>query len=231
MKPETIDREVSDGTEAGVRRSRSPGAYEPLDRSGRTSAFVSFSGLFVASSLALVPRSVIRRRIRVQPMSKRTKPSGTAGVDDLDEGRGNVLFDVWLVSRATTALIDQAVRPSGLDADEFAIYSVLTASEGMTPTELARWMAAPATTVSSYVKRFERRGHVRRVANPGDGRSYQLELTSAGRQVHRRAGELFGPVLQRVTEGVGSGVADTHRRLRDLHRVLESVDHPVDQPG
>lgn len=140
--------------------------------------------------------------------------------DALDPGLGNVLFDVWLLSRATTARLDAALRPTGLDADEFAIYSMLASREDMTPTALAQWMAAPATTVSSYVKRFEARGHVTRVPDPDDGRSYRVELTPAGRAAHRAAGERFLPVLQQVTEQLGSSVQQTHRRLRTLHTIL-----------
>ncbi|MGO4597699.1 MarR family winged helix-turn-helix transcriptional regulator [Terrabacter sp. 2RAF25] len=143
---------------------------------------------------------------------------------DLDAGLSNVLFDVWLVSRAATALVDEAVRAAGLDADEFAVYSVLSSTAGMTPTELARWMAAPATTVSSYVKRFERRGHVRKVAHPEDRRSYRVELTEAGRRAHQVAGELFLPTLHEVTRRVGGGTADTHGRLRALHGILAAMN-------
>lgn len=139
-------------------------------------------------------------------------------------GLGNVLFDVWLVSRAATALIDEAVRDSGLDADEFAVYSVLASTDGMTPTDLARWMAAPATTVSSYATRFERRGHVRRVTNPADRRSYRLQLTDAGRAAHLAAGVLFQPALEEVTRRLGPGAPDTHRALLALHEALTSAD-------
>lgn len=143
---------------------------------------------------------------------------------ELDAGLGNVLFDVWLVSRATTALVNDAVRSVGLDADEFAIYSVLASTDGMTPTELAHWMAAPATTVSSYVKRFERRGHVQRVPNPDDGRSYRVQLTPDGRSTHRTAGELFQPLLHEVTRRLGRNGPDTHRHLRCLHQVLTTIN-------
>lgn len=143
-------------------------------------------------------------------------------VPELDARLGNVLFDVWLVSRATTALIDDTIEQSGLNADEFAVYSVLASTDGMTPSELAHWMAAPATTVSSYVKRFERRGHVRRVPHPGDRRSYRVQLTAEGRTTHLAAGMLFQPVLEEVNRRVGRGVTDTHRRLRDLHQVVTS---------
>jgi DNA-binding MarR family transcriptional regulator len=145
----------------------------------------------------------------------------------LDPGLGNVLFDVWLVSRAATARITEAVREAGLDADEFAVYSVLASTDGMTPTELAHWMAAPATTVSSYVKRFARRGHVERVSNPEDRRSYVLRLTAEGRAVHQEAGMLFQPVLEEVSARLGGRVPDTHARLRELHDVLTEVGRPT----
>ena len=142
---------------------------------------------------------------------------------DRSDDLGNVLFDVWLVSRAATALIDEAIRPSGLDADEFAIYSVLASGDGMTPTDLAQWMAAPATTVSSYVKRFERRGHVKRVANPDDGRSHRVTLTASGRKAHLTAGTLFGPVVDQVTERLGAKASTTHRQLLALHQTILAV--------
>lgn len=139
---------------------------------------------------------------------------------ELDPGLGNVLFDVWLVSRAATAAIDEAVAAAGLDADEFAVYSVLASTDQVTPTELAHWMAAPPTTVSSYVKRFVARGHVERVPNPDDGRSYRLRLTEAGRATHLAAGQRFEPVLAEVVTRLGRGVDDTHRRLRLLREAL-----------
>ncbi|MFK8026288.1 MAG: MarR family winged helix-turn-helix transcriptional regulator [Ilumatobacter sp.] len=142
----------------------------------------------------------------------------------LDAGPVNVLFDVWLLSRAVNALIDEAIRPGGLDADASAIYSVLASSESITPSELARWMSAPATTVSSSVKRFEQRGHVERVPNPDDGRSRRLRLTASGRRVHRRAGELFAPILARVEQRIGGDSNVIHGHLRDLHRIVHGVD-------
>src|SRR4051794_41624551 len=82
----------------------------------------------------------------------------------------NVLFSTWLVSRAVNDLVDRAVLGSGLTGDEFAIYSLLVAGP-ITPTELATWMAAPPTTISSFIKRLESRGHLAREPNPRDGRS------------------------------------------------------------
>ncbi len=133
----------------------------------------------------------------------------------------NVLFDLWLASRAATSVLDEALRPSGLTADEFAVYSVLSA-EPLTPGEVAAWMSAPLTTVSSYVRRFEGRGHVRRVPNPDDGRSYRLELTRTGRAAHRAAGALFLPVLEQVEGRLGRSVSGVRGSLARTREALTS---------
>lgn len=161
-------------------------------------------------------------RPSLRPVSEHSpEAEGVAG--KVDAGLANVLFDVWLVSRAVHALIDDAIRPSGLDADEFAVYSVLASDTAMTPSELADWMAAPPTTVSSYVKRFERRGHVRRVPNPEDRRSYRIELTATGREAHHAAGALFRPALDHVDEALGENSRDTRRRLLELRRLVDTL--------
>jgi DNA-binding MarR family transcriptional regulator len=143
--------------------------------------------------------------------------------EQLHPGLDNVLFGVWLVSRATTGLLDAALRPSGLDADEFAVYSLLMSADAVTPTALARWMAAPATTVSSYVKRMEARGHVERVANPEDRRSYGLQLTSTGRRTHQEAAELFLPLLDDLLGVLGGAEPRVRGALRSLRHAVDVV--------
>ena len=135
-----------------------------------------------------------------------------------------MLFDMWLVSRAVTGLLDAALAPTGLTADEFGIYSVLTSADAFTPTELARWMSAPPTTVSSHVKRFEQRGHVTRVQNPTDGRSYRIRLTPSGRQAHAAAVKAFVPVLDQVVTELGTRERTIRRALASLRGAVESAD-------
>ncbi len=144
----------------------------------------------------------------------------------------DVTFMVWLTHRATTDLVDAALAPAGLDGDEFAIYSVLTAARAITPTELARWMAAPPTTVSSYVKRFQARGHVEREPNPADRRSYRIKLTPAGRRAYRAAAALFVPLRTRVADSLGAREPDVREALLTLRTVLDEIRHaPADGAG
>lgn len=136
----------------------------------------------------------------------------------------NVLFDIWLTSRAANGVLDAALAPSGLTADEFGVYSVLTSAEMLTPSDVARWMSAPLTTVSSYVKRLERRGHVAREPNPADGRSYLLRLTPAGRAAHQAAGSAFLPVLDQVLRALGEHEPSVRQALTRLRDALDGQE-------
>lgn len=152
--------------------------------------------------------------------SIRVKSSSAADV--VDDGV-NVLFSVWLVSRSVASMLDNVLATSGLDADEFAVYSVLAAAPNITPTELARWMAAPPTTVSSYVKRFEARGHVTRESNPGDRRSYRIRLTPAGRRTHSKAAAQFNPALNRVVNVLGEEEPNIRQALLQVRAALDAI--------
>ena len=139
------------------------------------------------------------------------------------------LFLVWLVARSTEDLMDRVLAAAGVTGDEFALYSVLAAAPGITPSELSRWMAAPPTSVSSYVKRLEARGHLVREAHPSDRRSYRIHLTAAGRRTHRTAATLFAPVRARVIDALAAHddrVEDSLLLLRELVDDLRAgVEH------
>lgn len=140
-----------------------------------------------------------------------------------DDADTNVLFRVWLVARATGQVLQPALAPSGLDADEFGIYSALSAGDAMTPTELARWLSVPPTTISSVVRRIEGRGHLVRTRNPADGRSFTLTLTPEGRATHQAAGTAFLGVLGRVLAALGDDEPTVRAALDTLHRALDRV--------
>lgn len=140
------------------------------------------------------------------------------------------LFLVWLVSRSTEDLLNTVVGPAGLAADEFAIYSVLSASPGITPGELSRWMAAPRTSVSSYVQRLEGRGHLTRKPHPNDRRSYRIHLTAAGRRAHQDAVTRFGPVRAQVIESLGDREDEVRDSLLRLRSVVDTLRGDLKNP-
>jgi DNA-binding MarR family transcriptional regulator len=137
-------------------------------------------------------------------------------------GESNVLFDTWLTARSTIALLDSALAGTGLDA-EASPCNVLHKAGETSPGELARWMSAPATTVSSHVKRMIARGHVLRVPHPEDGRSYRLTLTAAGRRAFTSAGRRFLPALAAVEAALTMPAADVQRALEALRAAIDAA--------
>ncbi len=155
----------------------------------------------------------------------RSRSSSVKGLSPAEVRREqvDVLFLVWLLARSTEDLVDTVLRPAGLTGDDFAVYSMLAAAGTITPGELARWMAAPATTVSSSVKRYEARGHVVREPNPDDRRSYAIRLTPAGRRAHADAAARFGPVREDVVAALGGRLPGIETALLHLRTVVDGL--------
>jgi DNA-binding MarR family transcriptional regulator len=78
-----------------------------------------------------------------------------------------------------------------LAPDEYAVYSVLFDLGPKTPTELARVVGMPPTTMSHYVRAMLGRGHANRKRALTDGRSYMLTLSDAGLAAHRESSRAF----------------------------------------
>lgn len=107
------------------------------------------------------------------------------------DGPMSLIFDIWLVSGLTAGLLDEVLEGTGLNGDDFGMYSLLRRYGPATPTQVHRWTGLRPTTVSAHLKRLEKRGHVTRSANPADGRSHRVVLTKTGEKAHDRATEPF----------------------------------------
>lgn len=141
-----------------------------------------------------------------------------------------LLFDVWVVANATRALLDHALRPSGLSAEDFALYSAIRrGGNGITPSELAELMGLAPTTISSAVSRLESRTHICRLPNPADARSYRIKLTAAGRSAHAAATKLFIPVLHKVETELGLPVHKAQNVLSALNSAVRSSSSALDR--
>jgi DNA-binding MarR family transcriptional regulator len=103
----------------------------------------------------------------------------------------SLLFDVFALGQRVRTLVALAMSGSDLRPDEYAAYSVVFESPGITMTAMARELGMPVTTAADYVRSMQRRGHVRRDDHPHDSRSYVLSLTPAGRTAHKAASAAF----------------------------------------
>src|SRR5215210_7005048 len=103
------------------------------------------------------------------------------------DGPMSLLFDVWLLNGLSAGYLDEVLAGTGLTGTDFGMYALLHRFGPTTPTQLRRWTGQPLTTVSAQLKRIDRRGHLDRTTNPGDGRSQLVGLSSTGVAAHEKA--------------------------------------------
>jgi DNA-binding MarR family transcriptional regulator len=99
----------------------------------------------------------------------------------------SLFFDVFVLGQRIRELLATAMASSPLRPEEYAVYSVVFEDEAVSPTSMAAQLSMPLTTVVDAIRTMERRGHVRRLPNPRDGRSYLVVLTGEGLRAHAEA--------------------------------------------
>ena len=144
-------------------------------------------------------------------------------VDKPDETTLSPLFYLFTASQRAHALLDRAMADSPLRSDEYAAYSVILEVGPITPTDFARSMGLPLTTALDHIRSMLRRGHVVKVRNPRDQRSYLIDLTDDGRAVHRAASHHFAPAGDRLLAILGDSQREVSRALLTLMNAAEQA--------
>jgi len=139
----------------------------------------------------------------------------------LDQRGGNVALDLFVVDQHLGTVLDSALAPTGVTASVYAVYGQLVQAPA-TPGQLSETLGIRPTTLSGYLATMQRSGHVTRVRNERDGRSWLLELTAPGLAKAEECRQVVGRVVRRINAGIGS--ADEVLRVRE---VLARVDGAV----
>ena len=112
----------------------------------------------------------------------------------------SLLFDVFVLAQATQELLGRGMAGGPLTPAGYALYSHLGEAGPCTPTQLARDLRVPATTVTVWLRTMRRRGHVDRTPSASDGRSYEVALSDEGLAAHAAARQLFDDVNRRFLQ-------------------------------
>lgn len=142
--------------------------------------------------------------------------------------RTNVLLQVFIVGELSGELLGRELRETGLSPDHFAVLSVISSIGPITPTDLARVLGMPPTTVSTWIRRLSARRQITRKVNPDDGRSALLEVAPAGRSAIQNAQPIFRRLLGEVEEALGDkreGVVDGFVELQEVLRKLSAREN------
>ena len=94
---------------------------------------------------------------------------------------------VQRVARSLARRFDEAFRPFDLTNQQFSLLMSLNRPEPPPMGPVADLLAIDRTTLTAALKPLERRGLVKVLPNPEDGRSRVLKLTPRGKQLLEKA--------------------------------------------
>jgi len=141
-----------------------------------------------------------------------------------DTGPDTILLDVFRTNQMRERLIEASL--AGLDElppEDYPFYVLIGAEGPWTPTLLAERMKMPLSTVLFRVGRLDQRGHIMRIPNPDDRRSYLISLNPAGQQLLKRARPRFRAFAESVEERLGRERIDTLRgHLDELRAAIDA---------
>lgn len=98
----------------------------------------------------------------------------------------------------------------------------LCGQEGMSQKELAARLGKDQPTTTRILDGLDRKGFIRRQANPQDRRSFQIYLTNEGRSIAKR----LLPIEQQTMEAVVDGL--NKEQIEMFLQVLNHINHNVD---
>ena len=133
----------------------------------------------------------------------------------------SLLFHLFAAEQRVRTLVTSAMADCGLRPDDYAIYSVLFDEGPHAPTDLARRVGMPPTTMSHYVRAMLERDHVEREVVSSDRRSYRLTLTDSGLAAHARASRAFAEADSRFMAALDIGEEEAMTALAAIGRAAD----------
>ncbi len=137
---------------------------------------------------------------------------GAAGQDDLIDALVRTSF-------ATMAVLNRIAAEHDLSLTQLRVIAILR-DRRVKMSELADYLGLDKSTISGLVDRAEKRGLLRRAANPLDGRGIDVLLTADGMQLAERGATQIARSLSPMTSALSR--AEAHRLTTLLERMLEN---------
>jgi DNA-binding MarR family transcriptional regulator len=134
-----------------------------------------------------------------------------------------ILLDLFRTNQLRERLIEASLAGVELPPEDYPFYVLIGAEGPWTPTLLAERMKMPLSTVLFRVGRLEKRGHVERIPNPDDRRSYLLSLNAEGEQLLKQARPQFRAFAESVERRLGGErIDDLRGGLTELREAIEA---------
>lgn len=138
-----------------------------------------------------------------------------------------LLFEVFRTNQLTGRLVAEALEPTGMRGDDYAVYSFMLHGP-VTLTRLAEGTGMPLTTTAGYVKRFDDRGHLIRSPNPADRRSQLLSLTDECRSWVLDVAAIFWKTVSHLEDDLVGHNIDIDALIGELRKLQDGIERTLE---
>jgi DNA-binding MarR family transcriptional regulator len=132
-------------------------------------------------------------------------------------GRDDLIDALVRTSFATMAVLTKVAAEHDLSLTQLRVLAILRDRRAQM-SELADYLGLDKSTISGLVDRAEKRGLLRRAANPLDGRGVDVFLTAAGSELAARGADQIARSLSPLTSALTP--AEARRLTALLERML-----------
>jgi DNA-binding MarR family transcriptional regulator len=136
-----------------------------------------------------------------------------------------LLFDVLAAEERVGQLLRLALAETGLKPMEYAVTSLLGTLGPTTPSQIAKVIGVPPSTLSGHLAALTRRGVIRREPAPVDGRSALLELTKDGQLLQQQAVAELRRHMKRLRGELRTPVEEMRVAL---HALADALDRTIE---
>ena len=115
----------------------------------------------------------------------------------------NLVFLLKKAQHGFRTRVDEALRPLGLTAPQYAVLVAIAAETGVSNAKLARLAFVTPQSMQGLLANLVREGLLQRTAHPHHGRILQNTLTARGEAVLAAARHEVEAIAQQVVAAVG----------------------------
>ncbi|MEO6800529.1 MAG: MarR family transcriptional regulator [Rhodanobacter sp.] len=134
---------------------------------------------------------------------------------------GELGFMVSGVRNAIWSAIERELQPLDITAAQFVVFNSIAKGRGSTIGDLCRVLGYDSGAMTRLLDRIEKKGLIRRVANPDDRRSYLIELTEQSAALVPKAQRLVQAVFGELLRGFDEREAVALKA--SLEKILENA--------
>lgn len=138
--------------------------------------------------------------------------------------RLSLLYQVWLLSQASSRFMREALAGTGMRGEEYGLYSYLFANGERTLTQASHDLGQPITTLATLLAPAIESGEIVRRSHPRDRRAKLLVLTDAGRRRLEAVIPVYSMAYRTLLHELDLRGADTEAMYEVIGELRDSLE-------